>query len=508
MQVPDNRPNILVIMSDQHAKRVTGCYGNDVVQTPNIDRLAKNGLAFDNAYCPAPVCVPSRMSFLTGRYPSGNRVLDNAHMLSSTIPTFAHALGAAGYETALMGKMHFVGSDHRHGFEHRPLGEFLGRYPGVPELGGPRWTTFPSGTSGQQRVSIENVGTGTTTYQWFDRELTNAAIRYLDDASQRRTRFGKPFCAVIGLNLPHCPFIAPKPLFDHYRAIVPTPIADEAVPKSVLRYQSRRGLLDPPVSEEQARIARAAYYALVTHVDSLIGEILAAVDRNGLGENTIIIYCADHGEMAGDHGCWWKSIYYEGAASVPLIIATSNGSYSGKRTSAIVNLYDLAPTICDIAGTSMPYLDGRSLLPLLEQEPSNAVSANGTSPHESAFDSTYSELFDPKGGRPLLSRMVRAGTFKLWKFFDDEELPPVLFNLESDPDELIDLSVDPEFAEVRQRLENLLVNDWSPEKVRAICDEESATYALFCEHGSAVRPVVVETLSVPLPWIESDVEIL
>ena len=485
-------------MADQHAKRAAGCYGNGVVQTPHIDRLASRGLTFDNAYCPAPVCVPSRMSFLTGRFPSKNRVLDNAHMLSSTIPTFAHALGACGYETALMGKMHFVGSDHRHGFEHRPLGEFLGRFPGVPELGGPRWTTFPSGTSGQQRISVETVGTGTTTYQWFDREVTNATVRYLKDASDRRNRSGRPFCSVVGLNLPHCPFVAPKSLFEHYRAIAPDPISDGVVPTSVRRYQRRRGLLDPPVSKEQTRNARAAYFALVTHVDMLIGEILDAVEKNELGKNTVVMYCADHGEMAGNHGCWWKSIYYEDAASVPLIISPPDTSRSGERSSAIANLYDLAPTICDIAGTSMPYIDGKSLLPLMEQrDPGNA-----------SFDTTYSELYDPKGGAPLLSRMVRSGNYKLWKFFDDENLPPVLFDLEADPNEFVDLTQNPDYADLLQDLEARLITDWSPEAVNAVCEEETLTHALFKEYGLATRPSVEETLAVPPPWIESDVEII
>ena len=147
-------PNILVIISDQHSRHFLGCCGNEVVRTPNIDRLASEGMLFTNAYCPSPLCVPSRMSFMTSRTPSRNRCWDNSHVLSSGIPTWAHALGAAGYETALIGRMHFVGPDQRHGFEKRPLGEFSARHPGAPLAGGPPWTRYSSAATGQSRESV------------------------------------------------------------------------------------------------------------------------------------------------------------------------------------------------------------------------------------------------------------------------------------------------------------------------------------------------------------------
>ena len=115
-----DRSNILVIMSDQHSKFHIGCYGDEVVRTPHMDRLAAEGIRFNNAYCAAPLCVPSRMAFMTSRTPTANRVWTNSHILSSAIPTWAHGMGAAGYETALIGRMHFIGSDQRHGFERRP----------------------------------------------------------------------------------------------------------------------------------------------------------------------------------------------------------------------------------------------------------------------------------------------------------------------------------------------------------------------------------------------------
>ena len=133
----DSRPNILIIMSDQRSKHFLGSYGNDLVRTPHLDVLAQSGMRLDNAYCPSPLCVPSRMSFMTGRYPSNNRVWDNSHVLSSAIPTWAHAMGVAGYETALVGRMHFVGPIQvQTGWERLCLPKFRWERPGRAER---RW---------------------------------------------------------------------------------------------------------------------------------------------------------------------------------------------------------------------------------------------------------------------------------------------------------------------------------------------------------------------------------
>ena len=154
----EKRPNILVLMSDQHSKRQLGCYGDPLVRTPNLDRLAYEGMQFDNAYCPSPVCVPSRMSFMTGRTPTSNRVWTNQAVLNSGIPTWAHTLTNAGYETALIGRMHFVGPDQRHGFEKRPLGEYMAVHPGAPWEGEPVFKAIPTDATSQHRISVEMAG--------------------------------------------------------------------------------------------------------------------------------------------------------------------------------------------------------------------------------------------------------------------------------------------------------------------------------------------------------------
>ncbi len=180
----DENTNVLILISDQHSKRHVGCYGDDLVRTPHIDRLAAEGMLFENAYTPAPVCVPARMSFMTARRPTANRAWSNNHVLSSAIPTWAHAMGAAGYETALIGRMHFIGPDQRHGFERRPFGGIHGRHPGASYPGAPLFRKIPSTTTGQDRIAIELAGVGKTTYQALDEMVAEAVVEYLDEKTR------------------------------------------------------------------------------------------------------------------------------------------------------------------------------------------------------------------------------------------------------------------------------------------------------------------------------------
>ncbi len=223
-------PNILVIMSDQHTATAMGCAGDPLIRTPNLDRLAVQGMRFSNAYCPSPLCVPSRMSFMTGRSPSRNRVWTNQATLSSTIPTWAHALSMAGYDTALLGRMHFVGPDQRHGFMERPIAEGTARHIGAPELGGPRYTRLSHATAGQSRISFEQAGRGNSFYQHYGSEVTDVACRFLNERSDNP----RPFAAVTGYLLPHCPYIGPREAFDYYYERIDTHVASAGLFAQIL----------------------------------------------------------------------------------------------------------------------------------------------------------------------------------------------------------------------------------------------------------------------------------
>lgn len=484
------RPNILILQSDQHNRHVLGCYGDRIVRTPSLDRLASEGMRFDATYCPSPLCVPSRMSFMTSRTPSHNRVWNNAHVLDSGIPTWAHVLGAAGYETALLGRMHFVGPDQRHGFEKRPIGEFLARHPGAPIVGGPMWAKYSSSATGQARKAVEVAGRGITNYQIMDRQVTEASLKYLRDyAAGPRSR---PFAAVIGWLLPHCPFIAPRDLFDYYYDRIDIPSVEEDQPATVRRLRQSRGLLDPPLSDERIRIARAAYFGMVELLDRMVGQVLDCLDEAGLGRDTLVIYTSDHGDMAAEHGCWCKSSYYEGSVGVPMIARLPGVVPAAATCDAVCNLMDLGPTFAELAGTEfLPAPDGRSLLPLLRgQRPADWP------------DETFSELYE---GRAC--RMIRRSDWKLWQYADEEILPPALFNLRNDPGELHDLGEDPGYAPVCNELLARLHADWDPACVRNQSQFADQCHKTLAAWGKAVEPPHEDTLPAGPPENE-EIELL
>lgn len=482
-------PNILVIMTDQHSKYFIGCYGNRTVRTPNLDRLASEGMRFTNAYCASPLCVPSRMSFMTGRTPSRNRVWSNECILGSGIPTWAHVMGAAGYETSLIGRMHFVGPDQRHGFENRPIGEPGAIHPGaVVQCTDPsqRAALYYHGGSGQTRSAVTQAGRGRTTYQYFDEQRIPVACDYL---RQRAKGGGRPFAAVLGLTLPHCPFIAPKELYDHYIQHIDVPPIESRQPPTVLRFRRQRRILDPPLTDKQIRVARAAYCGLCEHVDSLIGQVLRCLDETGLAKRTLVVYTSDHGEMAGEHGCWWKNTYYEGSVGVPLIARLPGTIAPGSVSDAICNLMDLGPTFAEIADTRMTDIDGRSLWPILRGQPPATWE-----------NETFSECHEA-------SRMIRAGKWKLWVYDDDEHLPPSLFNLEDDPGELNDLGHDPQHAGIRDELLGKIRRDWDPDMVRRESQRNRRDFDTIAKWTRAVNPPAPDSVKAPPRSYEDNVEL-
>ena len=484
-----DRPNILVIMSDQHSKHVLGCYGNPIVRTPSLDRLASDGVVFTDAYCASPVSCPSRMSFLTGRTPGRNRVWNNQQILNPAIPTWAHVLGASGYETSLLGRMHFEGHDQYHGFENRPIGEMFAVHPGT--FGGEKYP------SGQSRRVIELSGTGTTTYQWMDDLIASQACEYLRARGHRQQ--SRPFAAVVGFVLPHCPFVAPKDLFEHYHPLVDIPQVEDRQPGMIGWYRKSRDI-ERPFPEERIRIARASYFALCEFFDALVGRLLDCLEETGLAENTLVVYCSDHGEMAGEHGCWTKNTYYEGSVGVPLIARVPGVKHAGLRSGRVCNLLDLAPTFADLAqADSVPDWDGQSLWPFL------SGSDEGDPPNE-----TYSEVVDESTRPNIPSRMIRSGPWKLWADQAQEgtAVDVALFNLEDDPGEINDLSEESEHSAIRNELLGKVRADWDPDAVRDEVADLKWGYEYVREWARTLRPTLPETLPPPPPEIEDDVQIL
>jgi choline-sulfatase len=245
-------------------------------------------------------------------------------------------------------------------------------------------------------------------------------------------------------------------------------------------------------------VARAAYYGLCEHIDSLIGQVLDTLDETGLAQDTLVIYTSDHGEMAGEHGCWWKSNYYEGSVGVPLIARWPGEVRSSSETEVVCNLMDVGPTLLEVAGTRFPYpVHGHSLVRILKE-----------GRDESWADETFSEFVDHRGGTPLPCRMIRSGPWKLWVYADEQNLPPALFNLQDDAGELNDLGEDPDYAEVRNRLLKRIHEEWHPKEVARKSQEYWDYFQVLGQWGRTVKPDSPDALVLPPSEYEKDVELL
>jgi len=474
----DRRANVLLIMSDQHNARVMGCSGDVAAHTPALDALAARGVRFESAYCPFPLCGPSRMSFMTARLPGRIDCLDNASQLCSDIPTFAHAFSAAGHETVLAGRMHFVGPDQRHGFRQRLLSDVTTAWVNRA------WDLEPvlgelDDTPGYSAQSILKSGPGRTGYHAYDEAVTRAAVDWLDARAARRSDEG--FLLVVGYVSPHPPYVAPPDLFDLCQGRVPVLLAGDC-PADCLHPELRaqRTLADGPprVTDDDRMRARTAYYGLCTFLDRQVEQVLAALDRGGWRDHTIVVYTSDHGDQIGRHGLWWKSTFYEGSVGVPLIIA-GPGSPAGLTVSANVSLMDVGPTLLDMLEMPpMPLVDGRSFRCLLE----------GRS--HLWPDLALAEGFSTSR-RPCPMRMVREGPWKLNYYAGHR---PELFNVAHDPDEFRDHFEDPGCAPILARLTAVALRDWNPDALALRMEARDRELSLIRAHLQRERPAEPDPL--------------
>lgn len=391
------------------------------------------------------------MTFLTSQYPSDIEVWTNGCRLGADVPTFAHSLSLAGYETVLCGRMHFTGEDQHRGFQRRLVGDVSGAMASTPP-GGKFEGIIPDTTAGQTYRTMDAVGAGRSAYIAYDDDVTRGASDFLRRRAQEHPE--QPFCMVTGFLLPHSPYICPKRLFDEYIEQIEMPHVPEeytaTLHPAVARWRETRGV--DHITAEQARAARAAYYGLVTYMDERIGEILKALDSTPFAENTVVVYLSDHGEMAGEHGMWWKDSFYEGSVGIPMIWSWPKHFDTGRREDAIVNLVDVGPTLLDFAGAeSLPDARGQSLAGLLNPDSKSSTPWRNT---------TFSETYTAKQ-RP--ARMIRSGPWKLNAYHGYAH--PQLFNIESDPGELVDLGKDPAHAEIVAGLLAQVQDGWSPERI-------------------------------------------
>jgi choline-sulfatase len=463
--------SFLILMADQLAAAWLPFYGHPVAQAPALSQLAAGATVFESAYCPYPLCAPSRASMLTGRHASSVGVYDNAAEMRASVPTAIHALRSAGYETTVAGKMHFVGPDQLHGFEERLTTDI---YPGDVDWT-PDWSR-PSGDPMPWYHTMEPVltpGVCAASMQTdYDEEVAFHAARKLRQIARRRDH--QPFLLLASFTHPHDPWELPRRYWDRYRpedielpAVSSIPL-EQADPHS-RRLRAMYGVDAAGLTEAQIRRARHGYFAAISYLDERIGQVLSALRESGLEERTTVLFCTDHGEMLGERGLWYKMAFFEPSARIPLLVRRPGAA--GQRISQPVSLMDVAPTLLELAGVSGEGLefDGASL----------AETVTGGAPPSSR--PVISEFHAEGVQSP--AAMLRLGCHKLMVCGQD---PDLLYDLDADPLELRNLAAEPAaqpvVAELRAALSQRLDLDGIDRRVR-VSQRERTLVARALKHG-------------------------
>ncbi|MGZ9811896.1 choline-sulfatase [Pseudoroseicyclus sp. H15] len=429
------RPNILILMVDQLNGTLFPDGPVDWLHAPNLKALAAESARFQTCYTASPLCAPARASFMSGQLPSVTGVYDNAAEFTSSLPTYAHHLRRAGYQTALSGKMHFVGPDQLHGFEQRLTTDI---YPA--DFG---WT--PDYRKPGERIdwwyhnmgSVTGAGVAEITNQMeYDDDVAFQAEQKLFDLSRGRDE--RPWCLTVSFTHPHDPYVARKKYWDLYEdcehLLPPVPAmpyeAHDAHSKRIFDANDWRNF---DITEENIRRARRGYFANISYLDDKIGGILDVLKRTR--QEATILLVSDHGDMLGERGLWFKMSFFEGSSRVPLMIS-GQGIPPGLIEQPVSTI-DVCPTLCTLAGCSMdevaPWTEGESLIEVAKGEAERSPVAM-----EYAAEASYA---------PLVG--IRDGKYKYIRCDLDPEL---LFDLEADPHELTNLAGDPAHAEALERL--------------------------------------------------------
>ena len=343
--------DICLFISDQHSYSIQGNTGNPIIRTPNLDYLASQGVSFHNTYTSCPLCVPARMSMLSGKLASQINVMGNGSILDSSRPTFLHSLNAAGYETVLCGRMHFVGPDQRHGYSKRIAGDITPIYTNRPEIAlkKERGVHMNTLTGGANSVSI--IGAGNSPSLEYDRYVIKNALDYLSHNHE------KPQFITVGTYSPHHPYVTPRELFDYYYEKLDGESGSKSLPSF---YSNLFQDTDPKV----VRAVRAAYYGMVEFTDNEIGLVYNAFQAylERVGREGIFIYVSDHGDHIGSRGLYGKQTFYEESSHIPLIF-TGSGILKGKKVMGATSIMDIGPTLCSlVAAPLLTDYDGKSLV--------------------------------------------------------------------------------------------------------------------------------------------------
>lgn len=460
------RPNVLIIMTDQHRKNYMTAAGNPIVPTPNIDRIAQRGVRFTNAVCPYPVCAASRMALLTGNYAHTTGVINNTDLLAWNAQTVASHFGTNGYHTGLIGKMHF-NDGHNHGFQY-----FLGFNDWMMYLGPkvqlyaneianhivPTYfkTVFDDGAGlpekpgvwGKKRPwsgHVEHMGLASAFADHedeFDAFVARESCRFLE----RYATDNEPFFLVSSFLKPHPPMHPPHPWTDNY-PLDSMKLPDKGDSSQYPKWIQQRIAFFDSLGPEVRRFHRAGYLGNLDYVDTCVGTLYSALDRLGLLNNTIVIYTSDHGEMDGDHGLFEKFCLFDPSIGVPLIASFPGHFPEGKVCDVLVEYFGLFPTLTELAGLSAPgNIDARSFAHLVRDPSARGPEAIFAEYNLRSRNDCY---------------MVRTQRYKYNYNYDDIG---ELYDLEADPGERVNQIQNPALAKVRSGLHERLVAWYDPER--------------------------------------------
>jgi len=470
---PPTKPNIIVIISDEHNAGVLGCYGNNIVDTPNLDSLARRGVTFESCYCNSPLCVPSRLSFTCGKYASRVGAWNNNCWLpSDDYPSIARIMNAAGYESILCGKMHYDRT-RRYGFTEIG-GNMNNSY--MTGKGGRRKADDLTPTPGISQRFNEFYTADDSSIMTHDRNVTKATGQFL----KKRKASDKPIFMIVGYLAPHFPLIVPEKYWQRYKDRIPMPV----IPQGHLESQPRNykhlriGFNVEDVPDEIVSKGRELYYGLTQWVDEEIGKVLQCLADSELANNTVVIYTTDHGENMGEHGLWWKNCMYENASRVPLIISWPARWKGGQRRTQTCSLLDVVQTIAELGGADVPGdWNGQSMIQWLDD------------PRSQWKDLAVSEYYAHNIASGFA--MLRMGDYKYVYHTPADTGHPAeqeLYNLRTDPGEFTNLATTDRYKDRIEAMHAALVKELGehPDSTEQRC---RADYARGYERAG-LKPVV------------------
>lgn len=445
------KPNVLFIGIDDLRPEL-GVYGNQLVKSPNIDRLAAEGIRFANAHCQVPVCGASRASLLTGLLPTKNRFLNYATHVDEDapdVPSLPATFKNNGYYIVNIGKIFHYPNDN----EEQSWSEPAVRLDWTQlEDGSWSWEGWHDYQRPENLKMDQETGKGPP-YEWAevadnaytDGETVDMAVHKLSELKDKEA----PFFMAVGILKPHLPFNAPQKyweLYDRSQFALPDNYAlpKNAPEEAAFNWGELRAYegvpADGPVSDSMAIDLIHGYYACVSYADALVGQLMDAIEEYGFADNTIVVLWSDHGYFLGEHSFWTKHSIFELSTRVPLIVKAPN-SQQGKSSNALVDLVDIYPTLTELAGLNPPpHLQGTSFAHVLED------------PEQKHRTSSYTRY---KGGESIFDGKLR---YTKYLTNDDELVSDMLYDHEQDPNENNNVSGNDDFQEEKARLDLELNN--------------------------------------------------